>query len=218
MYPRYNLRSNPHGFPPRGDAPPLPVAPGYQPPPRSDPSTFQHHPKYVPMQNTEAFSPLETEIDTVPAALDSLLPIIQGAAPKSPFETSVQNVMQVLIGQVKAINQKVDRNRNATCGCLRQMDNSMVDVTRGLVKTEQYNRRDTITVTGLQKESTETEDTLAQKVAETLSVSGEDVAVKDFTAVHRNGQKPRKIAGKEIPPSVTVKFHNISKKDRVLRN
>ena len=220
MYPRYNLRSNRYGSqaPPRGVVPPPPVGSGYQPPPHFDPSAFQHRPQYIPTQNTAASSPLEAEVDTVAAALDSLLPIIQGATPTTPFETSIQNVVQVLIGQMKAINQKVDRNRTVTCGSLRQMDNSMVDVTRGLVKTEQYNRRDTITVTGLQKESTETEDALAKKVAGALSVSGEDVAAKDFTAVHRNGQKPRKIAGKEIPPSVTVKFHNISKKDRVLRN
>jgi hypothetical protein len=69
-------------------------------------------------------------------------------------------------------------------------------------------------VTGLQKETEETEETLA----ETLSVSGETVTAKDFTAVHRNGQEPRTTSGKNIPPSVTVKFHNISKKDKVLRN
>jgi hypothetical protein len=45
-----------------------------------------------------------------------------------------------MIGQMKAINQKIDRGKATTSGCLKDMDNSMVDVTRGLVKTKEYNR------------------------------------------------------------------------------
>ena len=212
MYSRYNLRSSSTSA---GNlpAPPPPTAPGYQPP-----GSFHHRPQYIPTQNTAAVPPFEAEVDTIAATLDSLLPIIQAAKPTTPTETSLLNVVQIMIGQMKAINQKIDRSKATTSGCLKDMDNSMVDVTRGLVKTEQYNRRDTITVTGLQKETEETEETLTAKIVETLSVSGETVTAKDFTAVHRNGQKPRTTSGKNIPPSVTVKFHNISKKDKVLKN
>ena len=60
---------------------------------------------------------------------------------------------------------------------------------------------------------------MKRKVAETLALSGETVAVNDFTAVHRNGNLEKTTSqGKKIPPSVTVKFHSISKKDSVLRN
>ena len=74
-------------------------------------------------------------------------------------------------------------------------------------------------MTGLPKATGETPDSLKRKVAETLALSGETVAVNDFTAVHRNGNLEKTTSeGKKIPPSVTVKFHSISKKDSVLRN
>ncbi len=124
-----------------------------------------------------------------------------------------------MIGQQKEIKLAQDRMQQSVSGCLRDMDNSMVDVTRAVVKNEQYNRRDTLTVVGLPKPVDETEDTLSKKIAETLCISGESVAPDDFTAVHRNGKEPRKTpGGKTIPPSVTVKFNNISKKDKVIRN
>ena len=65
---------------------------------------------------------------------------------------------------MKEIKLELDRNRHSTEKFMHNMDGSMVDITRGLVKTEQYNRRDTITVTGLPKASGETPDTLKRKV------------------------------------------------------
>ena len=55
---------------------------------------------------------------------------------------------------------------------------------------------------------------------EKLALSGEAVTPPDITiyAVHSNGATVRKIRGKEIPPSITAKFLNISMKDRVVRH
>lgn len=89
------------------------------------------------------------------------------------------------------------------------MDSNMVQVTRSVVQT------------GLQKSETETVDSLSKDVAKVLSDSGETVTAQDFTACYRNGQTNKKNAkGKDIPPSITVKFHNItiSKRDKIVLN
>ncbi len=92
-------------------------------------------------------------------------------------------------------------------------------LTKAVVKNEQYTRRDTITMVGLEKQPDETETTLSAKVAETLSASGVTVTPNDFSAVHRNGKDgPVLKSGKTAPPSVTIKFSVVSKKDNVLKS
>ena len=63
----------------------------------------------------------------------------------------------------------------------------------------------------------ESQTVLCSKAAESLSQSGEPVAVSDMSAVHRNSKGNRTIRGKVVPPSVTVRFSNINKKDNVLK-
>ena len=63
-------------------------------------------------------------------------------------------------------------------------------------------------------------DTLSSTVADELTTSGIKVTSNDFSACHRNNKniKTVMIKGKQvkIPPSVTVRFYNTNKKDRVL--
>ena len=68
------------------------------------------------------------------------------------------------------------------------------------------------------KNANQTDAELEKKVAESLSLSGETVKPADFSVIHRNGNQTRKDRrGKDIPPSITVRFSKIGKKDKVLR-
>ena len=100
-----------------------------------------------------------------------------------------------------------------------QITKNMDDMTLSVIKSEQYTRRDTVTVVGLPMldDTPESQSELTAKVAEVLSNSGETVAASDLSAVHRNSKASKEIRGKRVPPSVTVKFSMINKKDAVLR-
>ena len=81
----------------------------------------------------------------------------------------------------------------------------------------QYSRRDTVTVVGLAKPDAESQADLCTKVAAVLTQSGETVSVTDLSAVHRNSKDGRNIRGKVVPPSVTVRFCTVNKKDNILK-
>ena len=95
-------------------------------------------------------------------------------------------------------------------------------VESNLAKTDQYSRRSTVLVTGLDyhKES-ETYQNLSENVASKLSKSGVKLSNSDFAACHRNRNKIKTVkrSGQEIktPPSITVKFVDANKKDCVLK-
>ncbi len=200
----YNLRPRSGGAPPAVYV--QPTSSGYQPP--------DQPPAVV---NSNQFAVLDTNINAAVSTLDAIGPLIDQAKPDTPFQLTVCNALRLIVAQLKEIKlgqiqlgQNVDRS-------FSQVDVDMLDMTRQVVKTEQYNRRDMVTVVGLEKPSGETETSLTEKVAEHLSASGEEVKPADLTAVHRNGKESRMIKGKTIPPTVTVKFSKISKKDTVLK-
>ena len=69
------------------------------------------------------------------------------------------------------------------------MSNSVDNVEVDLAKTDQFSRRNTLVVTGLEyKKKTETFDTLSSTVADELTTSGIKVNSNDFSACHRNGK------------------------------
>ena len=99
------------------------------------------------------------------------------------------------------------------------VDNTEIDV----VKTDQYSRRNTVVVSGLEyMKETETYNDLCSTVAEELTTSGVKVNTVDFSACHRNGNKIKTITRKrkqvKVPPTVTVRFHNSNKEDNVMNN
>ncbi len=201
----YNLRSQGFSYgPPRVDAP---QNSGYQPPPPLPQKTA-----------SSPFQPASSSIDDIAATLDSIGPKINSIKPDTDFHITVSNILRLVVAQLKEIKVEQHRQRQTTESTFRQFDMTMFDMTRAVAKGEQYNRRDSAIVVGLPKNDTETEDTLATAVAEQLSKSGETVTPEDFTAVHRNGKVSKTIKGKVVPPSVTVKFSVISKKDKVLRS
>ena len=186
---RYNTRSTPNGYQPQG----------YQPPPAQ-------------------VSGIDQRISELSPTLDHMYnTLLAGLTPQSEFEKAIFAYLGLLHSQVKEIKieqcklreEMIVRNRNVN----ESVDNLMLSV----VKTEQYARRDTVTVVGLAKPETESNEDLATKVAEALSNSGETVVPDDFSAVHRNSRDNKTVRGKVVPPTVTVRFSRISKKDNVIR-
>ena len=74
-----------------------------------------------------------------------------------------------------------------SCGA---MSNSVDAVEVNVAKTDQYSRRDTVVVAGLDyNPETETHSELTGAVAGEMSKSGVQVNASDFSACHRNGKK-----------------------------
>ncbi len=190
--PHYNLRSS--------AAPPSPhTAPGYQPPAPS------------------SISSVENSISAVTSTLDGLLPLLDSLKPASDFEIGIGNVARLLIGHMKEMKLELHELKQLSHRSFRAIDGSMTDLTTAVVKQEQYSRRDMVTVAGIPQPTDEKQESLAAKVATQLSLSGESVTPDDFSVIHRNGRAPREVKGKKIPPTITVKFAKLSKKDSVLR-
>ena len=198
---RYHLRSSnaPHQSAPR---PNHDYRPGYQP----DSGDFVQ----------SGFDKVDQSINAASAPIDALNNLIDALKPVSDFEIGMTNLARIIVGHLKEIKLEVHDLKQVTHRSFSAMDGSLSDLTTAVVKGEQYNRRDTVTVLGMPQPSDEKPDVLAKKVATQLSLSGETVTPQDFSAVHRNG-RPQQSAGKTVPPSVTVKFSKVSKKDVVLR-
>ena len=99
------------------------------------------------------------------------------------------------------------------------MSGTIDTVETDIAKTDQYARRNTVMVTGIDyKRETETFDQLTEIVAKSRVA----VATADFAACHRNGNRMRNVTrnGRTVktPPSVTVRFYNCLKKDNVLNS
>ena len=138
-------------------------------------------------------------------------------SPANDTERLLIQCMNILIRENSRLSAEL-RESNVK---LDQLSFNVKDSVIMSAKAEQYSRRDTMLVSGLVMEDHETPVDLGKKVCQELSKSGVNVTPKDFTALHRNANKPKFIQKKgekiTVHPSVTVKFHNISKKDEVLR-
>ena len=211
----HSSQSSRYFFRQRGSGSSPAAAPGYQPgyqPPAQHPAQHSPQPSSAPHLN------LNTRIEDVNATLDGLMPMIDTMSPKTTFEISVCNVFRILIGQMKEIKLGQVKLQESTVSSLGVVDEQLTDISRTAAKGEQYHRRDTLTVTGVPMASGETDVQLENKVATSLSLSGETVTPTDFSVIHRNGKQIKTThQGKEIPPSVTVRFSKIGKKDKVLR-
>ena len=150
------------------------------------------------------------DFETLTKSLSEVLELVDSLAPKNTFEKTIKSVVGMLGKHVQILANNCSAMSNS-------VDNTEVD----LAKSDQYSRRNTIIVTGLEyKKETETYDTLSSTVADELTTSGIKVTSNDFSACHRNNKniKTVMIKGKQvkIPPSVTVRFYNTNKKDHVL--
>ena len=152
----------------------------------------------------------QNDFDSIKSSLDDVLTMVESLKTKSSFESTIKNTIQVLIKHMQVLS--------TNCSVV----SSTVDtVETDIAKTDQYARRNTVMVTGIDyKRETETFNELTETVATELSKSGVAVSASDFAACHRNGNKIKNIThnGKTVktPPSVTVRFYNCHKKDNVL--
>ena len=150
------------------------------------------------------------DFDSVKNSLNDVLSMVESLKTKSSFEATIKSTIQVLIKHMQVLS--------TNCSVV----SSTVDtVETDIAKTDQYARRNTVMVTGIDyKRETETFNELSETVATELSKSGVPVSSSDFAACHRNGNRIRNVTrnGKTVktPPSVTVRFYNYHKKDNVL--
>ena len=152
------------------------------------------------------------DFDSVKNSLNDVLSVVESLKTKSSFEATINSTIQVLIKHMQVIS--------ANCSVV---SSSVDTVETEIARTDQYARRNTVMVTGIDyKRETETFNELTETVATELSKSGVPVSTSDFAACHRNGNRIRNVTrnGKTVktPPSVTVRFYNCHKKDNVLNN
>ena len=145
--------------------------------------------------------------------------MLDSVAPSTPFEKNMFNCVNLLIAQMHEMKHEVERANTRAA----HLTHALRDVELSTVKTEQYSRRDCVTVTGVAHTEGETTKDLGPKVASVLSKSGVTVKPDDLSAFHRNGGKTKQVklrdgTLKSIPPSVTVKFKSINHKDDLIRN
>ena len=161
----------------------------------------------------------DSRLTGITNVLDTMGDMLQKIEADTVFEKSVLSYLNLLHSMVKDMKIEQAQLRDEMLVRNSNVRDSVDDLTLSVVKTEQYSRRDTVTVVGLPVENidAESQSDLTSKVARQLSLSGESVAPSDLTAVHRNSRQIKDIRGKKIPPSVTVRFANINKKDNTLR-
>ena len=153
-----------------------------------------------------------SDFDNITESLEEVSGMIAGLQPKGAFETSCKKILQILNKHVLLLS--------TSCGA---MSNSVDAVEVNVAKTDQYSRRDTVVVTGLDyNPETETHSELTGAVAGEMSKSGVQVNASDFSACHRNGKKFKQFNRNgrsiKVPPTVTVRFLNSHKKDNLLAN
>lgn len=138
-------------------------------------------------------------------------------------DVKIIGLIKGLLKNVATLRSEVDslkvENASLKAGLGQGLDKinaNSVDIGR----IEQYSRRGTLTVIGLPM--VDNEDVVS-KVIETLSTKDVKLVPGDFEAVHRNGNKnteyvrPRDQKKFVNPPSITVRFGNLTKKDKVQR-
>ena len=107
--------------------------------------------------------------------LDKLSTTLNSLKTKSTFEEAIKVVLQTLNNQVKFLSS---RNNNV----VDNIDKMESD----LAHCDQYSRRNTVVVTGLDFKSSESHDELTENVASEMSKCGLHVVKYDFSACHRN--------------------------------
>ena len=160
---------------------------------------------------------LAAKIEAQTATFDSLKNMLNNLKPTSEFEKGLVTYLDFLTNQLKEQKSELVSIRDEMLIRNRNVRETVDGLAESVIKTEQYSRRDTVTVVGLPMHESESQDDLCKKVAETLSLSGSAVKPADLSAVHRNSKGNKLIKGKTFPPSITVRFCRINQKDNVLR-
>ncbi|KAL5252883.1 hypothetical protein ACHWQZ_G015597 [Mnemiopsis leidyi] len=146
---------------------------------------------YVPLPNPG----LEQINRSVTSTLDHMKTLLDELEPATPFEKGMKSYMTFLHCQFTELKHQVDRVQSDSVVRHRNTMETVDELALTCVKTEQYSRRDTVTVVGLVQPDNETQAGLTKKVAEVLSTPGDTVSETDLSVVHRNSNRPRIIKG-----------------------
>ena len=153
----------------------------------------------------------QTSLSDINTTLERLSKTVSSLKTKSTFEDTVKEILLTLTNQVKFLT---NRNYNVS--------DNIDKVESDIARCDQYSRRNTVVVTGLDFKSNESHDELTENVASEISKCGVHIAKHEFSACHRNSNRPKSVTndktGKtiDIPPSVTVRFYDSYKKDTIL--
>ena len=153
----------------------------------------------------------QTSLSDIIATLEQLTKTVNSLKTKTTFEDTVKEILLTLTNQVKFLT---NRNNNVS--------DNIDKVESDIARCDQYSRRNTVVVTGLDFKSNESHDELTENVASEISKCGIHVAKHDFSACHRNSNRPISVTNDKtgkttnIPPSVTVRFYDSYKKDTIL--
>lgn len=171
-----------------------------------------------PIDPPSGYQQPEPRFSDFTSTLDEIKTMLTAVDAESEYEKSMKTIVSLLIGQMKEWRLDQIKKHHDDLYRHQQITQTMDDMSLSVVKSEQYTRRDVVTVVGLPlPDGPESQSDLSNKVSEVLSRSGEEVKPTDLSACHRNARNNRTIKGKVVPPSVTVKFNMITKKDNLLR-
>ena len=191
-------------------------AAGYQ-------QTPQIQPPAQPSSPSKQAAELDAALKNVTATLDTTADMIEKMTASGEFQTATKSVLALIVSQLKEIkvgqfqlSHSVQQQHSSQQRQFRDVYRDLDDIGRSAVKAEQYQRRNTVTLVGVPYTPQETPVQLAEAVAKTLSLSGEQVTVQDLEITHRNG-KQQMYKGKPSTPTVTARLKSTVKKDSVLK-
>ena len=146
--------------------------------------------------------------------------------PSTATETMLAKCVMSLFSEVKLLQEQLtelQQNQvNPIKTQLKEIDDAQAELIINHGKIEQYQRRDTLIISGLDMKENETAEQIKHSVVQVLGQSGVQVSHGDLSAVHRNAKEPKVIKKGDrqitVPPSITVKLYNLNKKDDILRN
>ena len=137
----------------------------------------------------------------------------------SPFQANMKNLVALLCSQMIDMKEEIAELRSSLVESRENSNNAIISAE----KANQYSRRNTIVVAGVDLEENETQSKLEAKIAGLLTNSDTTVKTSELSHCHRNNVKNKVIKDnngneKIIPPTITVVFQKSSKKDTVLKN
>ena len=197
-----------------GPPPTTPVCSGYQPPSTNEPRVVYSNALSASMSIPQ----FSQNLDCFTSAIDAMKPMLESLKPTNDVETGIINYLRLLTGHLRDLKQEFGVMAKRYDDRFDECRKRTYDVELTVHKAEQYTRRDTVTVVGVNMPESETQSSLSTVVAKTMCDSGETVSPEDFSACHRNSTQTRVVRGKTLPPSITVRFKTVSKKDSVLRS
>ncbi|KAL5247709.1 hypothetical protein ACHWQZ_G019554 [Mnemiopsis leidyi] len=165
---------------------------------------------YAPFSSETSDPRLDHVSHRVTSTLDHMKTMLDKLEPSTPFENGMKDYLNFLHCQFTELKIQVDRVQSDNIIRNRNTMECVDELALSCVKTEQYSRRDTVTVVGLAKPDNEQQSDLTKKVAEVLSTSGETVTESDLSVVHRNSNHTKVIRGDiDIVNSAVVVYDTI---------